>query len=288
MGPSITASMESAAQKVEAFFIKLSADEKFQQLGWGEKINYALSELIRAINEWMSGEGGNQVKVLGEQIGTFISIGLEGAAPILTKSAETAGKILGRAVISAFRAALESSPFGAILVGALGGAAIGSIIPGVGTAVGAAAGAGAGLVSHVVAKIAGGKGWRSGVADNIAIPHASGGILTRPHLGLVAEAGPEAIIPLDGSPHSISLWQKTGERLGVLPIRKKAEQILGVTGAGNSININVNFAPVVHGAGSEVIPALKEQQRYFLKELEEMIERKVKDLAYQKRRLSYA
>ena len=29
------------------------------------------------------------------------------------------------------------------------------------------------------------------------IPHAAGGIFTRPHVGLVAERGPEAIIPLN-------------------------------------------------------------------------------------------
>lgn len=48
-------------------------------------------------------------------------------------------------------------------------------------------------------------------------PHATGGILTRPHLGLVAEAGPEAIIPLASRMRNraVGLWQETGERLGV-------------------------------------------------------------------------
>lgn len=44
--------------------------------------------------------------------------------------------------------------------------------------------------------------------------HAAGGIFEEPHYGLVAEAGPEAIIPLDGSDNAISLWQEAGERLG--------------------------------------------------------------------------
>ncbi len=399
VGPQITASMESAAQKVEDFFARLSADEKFQQMNWGEKINYALRELIQAINEWLSGGGGKQVKAFGEQMGTFISIGLEGAAPILVKSAETAGEIMGKAVISAFGAALQSSPFGAIIVGALGGAAIGSVVPGVGTAAGALAGAGAGLASYVVSKSVsdisahhekikdeipegyitrpapfsiGAPRKRVGVGDLRAIeqharggiltrPHlgmvaeagpeavipltpgmrsralalwqrvgfmlgaapemlipagqavitpvlgavprlpelagsavyratvtaprlpeikayAHGGILTRPHLGMVAEAGPEAVIPLDGSRRSVSLWQKAGEMLGVVPARTEGE---------NTININVTFAPVVHGAGPGTMSALKEQQRYFVKELEEVVERKVKEMTRQKRRLSY-
>ncbi len=47
--------------------------------------------------------------------------------------------------------------------------------------------------------------------------HAAGGILTRPHLGLVAEAGPEAIIPLSTGmrPRALKLWAETGKRLGV-------------------------------------------------------------------------
>jgi tape measure domain-containing protein len=52
-----------------------------------------------------------------------------------------------------------------------------------------------------------------------ARPHAQGGILTSPHLGLVAEAGPEAIIPLSAERRNqaFALWQQTGQMLGVLP-----------------------------------------------------------------------
>lgn len=52
-----------------------------------------------------------------------------------------------------------------------------------------------------------------------ATKYAVGGILTRPHLGLVAEAGPEAIIPLSAHmrPRALELWQQTGELLGVRP-----------------------------------------------------------------------
>lgn len=46
--------------------------------------------------------------------------------------------------------------------------------------------------------------------------HASGGIMTEPHIGMVAEAGPEAIIPLNGSRSAVSLWEQTGQLLGSL------------------------------------------------------------------------
>lgn len=51
------------------------------------------------------------------------------------------------------------------------------------------------------------------------IPHAKGGIFTNAHVGLVAEAGPEAIIPLSGTykNNGISLWEKAGYLLGTLP-----------------------------------------------------------------------
>lgn len=55
--------------------------------------------------------------------------------------------------------------------------------------------------------------------DSVLYPYAKGGILTSPHVGLVAEAGPEAIIPLSGANKSngISLWEQAGYILGTLP-----------------------------------------------------------------------
>lgn len=49
--------------------------------------------------------------------------------------------------------------------------------------------------------------------------HAAGGILTQPHLGLVAEEGPEAIIPLSPARRgrALELYMQTGRMLGVVP-----------------------------------------------------------------------
>jgi len=47
--------------------------------------------------------------------------------------------------------------------------------------------------------------------------HAFGGILTRPHIGLVAEAGPEAIIPLTDKSRGIPLVMRAAEILGIAP-----------------------------------------------------------------------
>ena len=59
-------------------------------------------------------------------------------------------------------------------------------------------------------------GGATGFATVSASLHALGGIFDEPHLGIVAEAGPESIIPLDGSDRSLSLFEQTGEMLGVL------------------------------------------------------------------------
>ena len=59
-------------------------------------------------------------------------------------------------------------------------------------------------------------GGATGSATVTASLHATGGIFDEPHLGMVAEAGPEAIIPLDGSGNAMELWQEAGKRLGVL------------------------------------------------------------------------
>ena len=46
--------------------------------------------------------------------------------------------------------------------------------------------------------------------------HADGGIFGKPHVAWFAESGPEAVIPIDGSGNAVSLWEKTGQLLGIL------------------------------------------------------------------------
>ena len=72
-------------------------------------------------------------------------------------------------------------------------------------------------------------GFFGGIWDNVtgafssgytdATAHAWGGIMTKPHLGLVAEDGAESIIPLSPSKRGrgLDLWEQTGQALGVRP-----------------------------------------------------------------------
>lgn len=45
--------------------------------------------------------------------------------------------------------------------------------------------------------------------------HALGGYFDQPHYGLIAEAGGEYIIPINGSSRSIEMWREAGEMLGM-------------------------------------------------------------------------
>ena len=60
-------------------------------------------------------------------------------------------------------------------------------------------------------------GGTSGGGGGRAAPHATGGIMTRPHVGLVAEDGPEAIIPLGSKRRGrgIELLHRAAAALGV-------------------------------------------------------------------------
>lgn len=58
-------------------------------------------------------------------------------------------------------------------------------------------------------------GGGTGTASVKASLHAEGGYFDQPHLGIVAEAGGEYIIPMDGSQRSKSMWMDAGQMLGI-------------------------------------------------------------------------
>lgn len=121
----------------------------------------------------------------------------------------------------------------------------------------------------------------------IATPHAEGGIMTRPHIGLVAEDGAEAIIPLSGKRRNrgITLWQEAGERLGVKPYAEggfagdtaravpvTASGSAADSGTGISVTIqNVIFEINVNGGNMPDTQALVEMIRQNIRSLTDEI-----------------
>ena len=111
--------------------------------------------------------------------------------------------------------------------------------------------------------------------------------LTRPHIGLVAEDGAEAIIPLSGKRRNrgISLWQEAGERLGVKPyaeggfagdtartVPATASGSATDSGTGISVTIqNVIFEINVNGGNMPDTQALVEMIRQNIRSLTDEI-----------------
>lgn len=74
------------------------------------------------------------------------------------------------------------------------------------------------------------------------VGYANGGIITRPHFGLVGEAGNEAIIPLSSrkKKQGVDMWSKAGEILGLLPYTPENSCTYNNT----SVVENNNYSPV--------------------------------------------
>lgn len=77
-----------------------------------------------------------------------------------------------------------------------------------------------------------------------ATPYAWGGILTRPHLGLVAEDGPEAVIPLGGDKRQrgLDLYNQVGKILGADQVRSYATGTVSTTN--NIVTTTTKHTPV--------------------------------------------
>lgn len=101
--------------------------------------------------------------------------------------------------------------------------------------------------------------------------HADGGIFDQAHIAWFAESGPEAAIPLDGSQNAISLWQKTGELLGLDGLDGTGENSLAVNIdraiEGNEPQVNIEYHPVLNFEGSvnreEVAGVMETEQDKF-------------------------
>lgn len=54
-----------------------------------------------------------------------------------------------------------------------------------------------------------------GIPSNVPVPHAEGGIFSKPHIGMVGEAGTESVIPIRKAQKSYDLYKQTGAMLGL-------------------------------------------------------------------------
>ncbi len=129
---------------------------------------------------------------------------------------------------------------------------------------------------------------------------AMGGIVNKPHFGIIGEAGAEAIIPLTGTNkhRGIALWQQTGELLGMLPKHAQGGIFGGSvdyksmfdeaenkqqTTQSNSITINLggmNFTFTGNATGDKesIIATIRQQMPEIANEVAEAIAKELQKL----------
>ncbi|MTV47765.1 tape measure protein [Heliobacillus mobilis] len=217
--------LENAGRYMDRLF----ENDEFKNASFGGKIKFIFDDAMAGFKKWLQEGGQEQLNGVAGVMVDILSTGIQAGAPRIADAALTIGVAVGKAMVMGYEKALADSPLSAIIAGAAGGAALGSVVPGVGTVAGAGVGAASGLVTW---------GIKQGV-DTISSPYsasssspsgdsgyeafrklkgyATGGILDRPHIGMVAEDGPEAIIPLNPRrrDRALGLWQKAGEALGI-------------------------------------------------------------------------
>ena len=128
--------------------------------------------------------------------------------------------------------------------------------------------------------------------------YGDGGIVNRPTLAWVAEAGyPESIISIDGSPNSRKLWYQTGELLGMYDRKDGyhalASQLLDdpeSSTVNNSEENNIVVSPVFNinvGGGKEDADRIEKAIRETLPDLKELVRNVMKEEARNKERFSF-
>ena len=119
--------------------------------------------------------------------------------------------------------------------------------------------------------------------------NATGGIYAKgPFLTTFAEDGPEAAIPLDGSPRAIGLWKKAGEILGIGKTEGQPNiSLAGITGGSPSISLpSINISLNFNGPADaqEVQGAVEQAGRSVQKNISDLLEEYMHELG----RRSYA
>lgn len=101
--------------------------------------------------------------------------------------------------------------------------------------------------------------------------NAFGGIVQNKELSWLAENGPEAVIPLDGSRRAVSLWEKAGQLLGMDSILDRYD----ISGGGQTVTIDYNPTLQFYGEAPNR-DDLTEALRLSQDEFDSMMERYLK------------
>lgn len=122
--------------------------------------------------------------------------------------------------------------------------------------------------------------------------HAAGGIFDQEHIARFAEGGrPEAVIPLDGSPRAVSIWETAGSMMGLFNQQDSPGSVFknfaGQGQAGRQGDTIIQFSPTIHVAGGGDAGGIKESVAATMREAMDELERRLDDIQRRRERLSY-
>lgn len=242
------------------------------------------SNIAKALSSVGAAVGGFFTKTVPEKFGEFA----EGAKGFFTETVPEALETVGT-VLSTFFTETVPNFFSDLWDGVVNffTESIPNAVSDIGETIG-------GFFTNVKEKIT---GFFGGIWDKItgnasagyeaATAHAEGGIMTRPHLGLVAEDGAEAIIPLSGNrrERGLALWERTGQMLGVRPYAEGGivggnvpePKAAGGNGGGMSVPVTIQSLTVeIHVDGGNA-----QNPQELAEAIRENIRGMTDDIAYQ-------
>ena len=114
---------------------------------------------------------------------------------------------------------------------------------------------------------------KNALAHKIA-GHANGGFVNGLQLSWLGEKGPEAVIPLNGSDRAMSLWEKTGQLLGM----KSLTDRYNISGGSSGSDVRIEYNPTLQFYGEAPSRAdLDDALRMSQDDFEAMMERYLKN-----------
>jgi hypothetical protein len=134
--------------------------------------------------------------------------------------------------------------------------------------------------------------------------HAEGGIFTQPHIAQIAEAGAEAVVPLNNSPQGFDIWNRAGEMGGYAerisqqaatastggtpPVMQAAAQ--RISGGDNVININFNQNNAFSGGtpDKETVNQISTAGKQAADDFEARVKHALDNILRNQRRVSFA
>lgn len=218
-------SLFSAGSRVINHLDKIFSDPKFEQADFGGKLAILIEDALTSLKDWLDGPGGTKISEVTNKLGAIMAQCMTALIPVMVPVFQAIGTALATALVEGIKGAVKgalSDPSWITTV--VRYSPLNSMtVPG--QVYNMAEGANA-----TIDYLKNGNNESSPkTTGNATVPfvtgsskyfeHASGGLFRKPHFGLVAEAGPEVIIPLSSRmrTRAFDLWQQAGQHLGVRP-----------------------------------------------------------------------